>query len=150
MNVLFAASECAPFIKTGGLGDVIGALPNALQQEGVHVSVILPKYGDLAETYKEQLELEQIIEVPLGWRRQYCGIEKLVHNGISYYFLDNEYYFKRYGSYGFYDDGERFAFFSRAVLEAIPYLDKKPDVIHCHDWQAGPMPLLLKAHYSNQ
>jgi len=150
MNVLFAASECAPFIKTGGLGDVIGALPNELQQEGVHVSVILPKYGDLAETYKEQLVLERIIEVPLGWRRQYCGIEKLVHNGISYYFLDNEYYFKRYGSYGFYDDGERFAFFSRAVLEAVPYLDKKPDVIHCHDWQAGPIPLLLKAHYSNQ
>ncbi|MGN7296988.1 glycogen synthase GlgA [Ferdinandcohnia sp. SAFN-114] len=150
MNVLFAASECAPFIKTGGLGDVIGALPNALQQEGVHVSVILPKYGDLADKYKEQLVLERIIEVPLGWRRQYCGIEKLVHNGISYYFLDNEYYFKRYGSYGFYDDGERFAFFSRAVLEAIPFLDKKPDVIHCHDWQAGPIPLLLKAHYSNQ
>ncbi|MEH7237401.1 glycogen synthase GlgA [Bacillus sp. JJ1562] len=149
MNVLFAASECAPFIKTGGLGDVIGALPNALQKEGIQVNVILPKYGDLADKYKEQLVLERIIEVPLGWRRQYCGIEKLVHNGINYYFLDNEYYFKRYGSYGFYDDGERFAFFSRAVLEAIPYLDNKPDIIHCHDWQAGPIPLLLKAHYSN-
>lgn len=149
MNVLFAASECAPFIKTGGLGDVIGALPNALLQEGVHVDVILPKYGDLAQVYKEQLVLERIIEVPLGWRKQYCGIEKLVHNGICYYFLDNEYYFKRHGSYGFYDDGERFAFFSRAVLEAIPYLGQKPDVIHCHDWQAGPIPLLLDAHYSN-
>ncbi len=149
MNVLFAASECAPFIKTGGLGDVIGALPNALQQEGIQVNVVLPKYGDLADKYKNQLVLERIIEVPLGWRRQYCGIEKLVHNGINYYFLDNEYYFKRYGSYGFYDDGERFAFFSRAVLEAIPYLDVKPDVIHCHDWQTGPIPLLLKAHYSN-
>ncbi|MEH7380390.1 glycogen synthase GlgA [Bacillus sp. JJ1533] len=149
MNVLFTASECAPFLKTGGLGDVIGALPNGLQQEGIHVNVILPKYGDLADKYKEQLILERIIEVPLGWRRQYCGIEKLVHNGISYYFLDNEYYFKRHGSYGFYDDGERFAFFSRAVLEAIPYLDVKPDIIHCHDWQTGPIPLLLNAHYSN-
>lgn len=147
MNVLFAASECAPFIKSGGLGDVIGALPKALQKNGVNVTVVLPKFGDLNAEYKERLELVRNIEVPVGWRQQYCGIEKLVHEGISIYFLDNEYYFKRHGSYGFFDDGERFAFFSRAVLESLPYLDFKPDIIHCHDWQTGPIPVLLKAHY---
>ncbi|MGE8077584.1 glycogen synthase GlgA [Peribacillus loiseleuriae] len=149
MNILYAASECAPFIKTGGLGDVIGALPKALQQQGVEVTVILPKYSDLANQYKNQLELVKIIDVPVGWREQYCGIEKLEYEGITIYFLDNEYYFKRHGSYGYYDDGERFAFFSRAVLEALPHLDKKPDIIHCHDWQTGPIPVLLKAHYRN-
>jgi starch synthase len=149
MNVVFAASECAPFIKTGGLGDVIGALPKALKKQGVHVSVILPKYGDLPNQFKQELEHMTSIEVPVGWRQQFCGIEKLVANGITYYFLDNEYYFKRHGSYGFFDDGERFAFFSRAILEALPYLEEKPDVIHCHDWQTGLVSVLLKAHYSN-
>src|SRR5690606_8336269 len=114
------ASECAPFIKTGGLGDVIGALPKALKKEGANISVVLPKYGDLRKQFKEQLVLQRAIEVPVGWRKQYCGIEKLIFEGITFYFLDNEYYFKRHGSYGFYDDGERFAFFSRAVLEALP------------------------------
>ncbi|MET3699168.1 starch synthase [Bacillus oleivorans] len=147
MNVLFAASECAPFIKTGGLGDVIGALPKALQKLGVEVSVILPKYSDLPFWYKEQMNFVTSIEVPVGWRMQYCGIETYEWEGITYYFLDNEYYFKRHGSYGFFDDGERFAFFSRAVLEAIPYLKVKPDLIHCHDWQTGPIPVLLKAHF---
>ncbi|MFB6467058.1 glycogen synthase GlgA [Cytobacillus sp. Hz8] len=147
MNVLFAASECAPFIKTGGLGDVIGALPKALQKIGVNVSVILPKYGDLDSKFKNELELKAVIEVPVGWRKQYCGIEMLIYQGISVYFLDNEYYFKRHGSYGFYDDGERFAFFSRAVLEALPHLELEFDFIHCHDWQAGPIPVLLKAHF---
>ncbi|MFT4414253.1 glycogen synthase GlgA [Fredinandcohnia humi] len=149
MNILFAASECAPYIKTGGLGDVISALPKALLNQEIQVSVILPKYGNLSDSYRNQLELHRIIEVPVGWRKQYCGIEKIVKNGITIYFLDNEYYFKRYGSYGFYDDGERFAFFSRAVLEALPHLGIRPDVIHCHDWQTGPIPLLLHAHYSN-
>ncbi len=149
MNILFAASECVPFIKTGGLGDVIGALPKALKKQGMEVSVILPKYGDLSKEYKEKMVLLRSIEVPVGWRRHYCGIELIVYEGIHYYFLDNEYYFKRHGSYGFYDDGERFAFFSRAVLEAIPYLSDKPDIIHCHDWQTGPISVLLKAHYKN-
>ncbi|MCY9006031.1 glycogen synthase GlgA [Peribacillus frigoritolerans] len=149
MNVVFAASECAPFIKTGGLGDVIGALPKALKKQGVHVSVILPKYGDLPNQFKQELEHMTSIEVPVGWRQQFCGIEKLVANGITYYFLDNEYYFKRHGSYGFFDDGERFAFFSRAILEALPYLEEKPDVIHCHDWQTGLVSVLMKAHYHN-
>jgi starch synthase len=149
MHVLFAASECAPFIKTGGLGDVIGALPKALKEQGVEVSIILPKYEDLSFQYKKQLTFMKNIEVPVGWRQQYCGIEVLVHEGITFYFLDNEYYFKRHGSYGFFDDGERFAFFSRAVLEALPHLEVKPDIIHCHDWQTGPISVLLKAHYKN-
>lgn len=149
MNILFAASECVPFIKTGGLGDVIGALPKALKKQGISVSVILPKYGDLSSHYKEQMVLLESIEVPVGWRRAFCGIELIEYDGIHYYFLDNEYYFKRHGSYGFYDDGERFAFFSRAVLEVIPYLSDRPDIIHCHDWQTGPISVLLKAHYKN-
>lgn len=149
MNILFAASECVPFIKTGGLGDVIGALPKALKKQGIGVSVILPKYGDLSNHFKEQMVLLESIEVPVGWRRAFCGIELIENDGIHYYFLDNEYYFKRHGSYGFFDDGERFAFFSRAVLEAIPFLRDKPDIIHCHDWQTGPISVLLKAHYKN-
>ncbi|MFU2015662.1 glycogen synthase GlgA [Peribacillus butanolivorans] len=149
MNVLFAASECAPFIKTGGLGDVIGALPKALKKQGVHVSVILPKFEDLPFHFKQDMRHITSIEVPVGWRQQFCGIEKLVANGITYYFLDNEYYFKRHGSYGFFDDGERFAFFSRAILEALPYLEEKPDIIHCHDWQTGLVSVLKKAHYHN-
>ncbi|WP_019415499.1 glycogen synthase GlgA [Paenisporosarcina sp. TG20] len=149
MNILFAASECAPFIKTGGLGDVIGALPQSLLEKEVNVSVIIPKYGDLPIYYQEKMEWIKSIEVPLGWRNQFCGIEKFEYEGISVYFLDNEYYFKRHGSYGFGDDGERFAFFTRAVLEALPYLEDKPDIIHCHDWQTGLIPVLLKAHYKD-
>ena len=150
MNILFAASECVPFIKTGGLGDVIGALPHTLHEEGVNVSVILPKYGDLPLHYQQQIQWIKSIEVPVGWRNQFCGIERLDYQGITIYFLDNEYYFKRHGSYGFEDDGERFAFFSRAVLEALPHLEQIPEIIHCHDWQTGLIPVLLKAHYVNQ
>ncbi|WP_062108004.1 glycogen synthase GlgA [Bacillus niameyensis] len=149
MNVLFAASECVPFVKTGGLGDVIGSLPRALDEQGVKVSVILPKYEDLPFEYKQQMSFLASVKVPVGWRLQYCGIEMMEIDGIDYYFLDNEYYFKRHGSYGFFDDGERFAFYSRAVLEALPHLRDKPDIIHCHDWQAGPICVLLKAHYKN-
>ena len=149
MNCLFAASECAPFVKTGGLGDVIGALPKALASLDVRVSVILPKYGDLPQWAVDRLTLVDTITVPVGWRRQYCGIHRFEYEGVTFYFLENDYYFKRHGSYGFYDDGERFAFFSRAVLEALPYLDDIPDVIHCHDWQTGPISALLHAHYKN-
>lgn len=145
MNILFAASECAPFFKTGGLGDVVAALPKALQRKNLHVDVILPKYEDMPVRFKKELTFLQYIEVPVGWRRQYCGIEYLNKDGIRYYFLDNEYYFKRHGCYGYDDDGERFAFFSRAVLEALPHLDKRPDVLHCHDWQTGPICALLKS-----
>lgn len=150
MNVLFAASECVPFVKTGGLGDVVGALPKALQGEDVHVSVILPKYEDMSAEFQKKLTLIQHIDVPVGWRRQYCGIEHFKKDGIHYYFLDNEYYFKRHGCYGYFDDGERFAFFSRAVLEALPFLAERPDIVHCHDWQTGPISVLLKSHYSSQ
>ncbi|MBE6185257.1 MAG: glycogen synthase, partial [Bacillus sp. (in: Bacteria)] len=107
MNILFAASECAPFIKTGGLGDVIGALPKALRKQDINVSVILPKYEDLPFEFKKQFSFLKSIEVPVGWRNQYCGIETYEDDGIQYYFIDNQYYFKRSGSYGFYDDGER-------------------------------------------
>ena len=99
--------------------------------------------------FKQEITHQISIEVPVGWRNQFCGIEKMVRDGITYYFLDNQYYFKRHGSYGYYDDGERFAFFSRAVLEALPYLEETPDIIHCHDWQTGPISVLLKAHYRN-
>ncbi|TLS37513.1 glycogen synthase GlgA [Pseudalkalibacillus caeni] len=149
MNILHVASEGYPFIKTGGLGDVIGALPKALQEQGVNVQVILPKYQDIAEHFKEEMELIEAITVPVGWRNQYAGIERLVWNGIVYYFIDNEYYFKRSGSYGYFDDGERFSYFCRAVLEALPYLDERPDILHCHDWQTGMVSLLKKAHFYN-
>ncbi|MGB8000288.1 MAG: glycogen/starch synthase, partial [Anaerobacillus sp.] len=149
MNVLFAASEGHPFIKTGGLGDVIGALPKGLKKQGANVSVILPKYEDMNESFKRKLEHKETITVSVGWRDKYCGIEMLKHDGITYYFIDNEYYFKRSGSYGYDDDGERFSFFCKAVLEAIPYLDEHPDIIHCHDWQTGMIPVLKKAHYRN-
>lgn len=147
MHVLFAASECVPFIKTGGLGDVVGALPKALLRQNAEVSVILPKYEDIAPKYLEQMTFLRSITVPVGWRKQYCGIFYLQTDGLTYYFLDNEYYFKRHGCYGYYDDGERFAFFSRAVLDVLPYLFTRPDVIHCHDWQTGPICALLKSNY---
>ncbi|MCQ2010111.1 glycogen synthase GlgA [Sporolactobacillus sp. STSJ-5] len=150
MNVLFAASECVPFIKTGGLGDVVGALPKALKKEDVQVSVVLPKYQDLNPVYLKQMTYMKYIFIPVGWRNQYCGIFHLEQSGIHYYFLDNEYYFGRSGCYGYDDDGERFAFFSRAVLEILPHLFDKPDVIHCHDWQTGPVSVLLDAHFRNQ
>ncbi|MCO7176742.1 glycogen synthase GlgA [Sporolactobacillus kofuensis] len=147
MNVLFAASECVPFIKTGGLGDVVGALPKALQKENVKVSVVLPKYQDMNPDDVNKMTYVNYIYVPVGWRNQYCGLFTMEVEGIQYYFLDNEYYFKRPGCYGYGDDGERFAFFSRAVLEVLPHLKDKPDVIHCHDWQTGPISVLLQAHY---
>ncbi|TGA98114.1 glycogen synthase GlgA [Sporolactobacillus shoreae] len=150
MQVLFAASECVPFIKTGGLGDVVGALPKALVRENVRVSVILPEYEDMSDELKGRMSFLTHFDVMVGWRRQYCGIKYIDAEGIRYYFLDNEYYFKRHGCYGYYDDGERFAFFSRAVLDALPYLAQKPDVIHCHDWQTGPICALLKSwHYKD-
>ncbi|HET7627263.1 MAG TPA: glycogen synthase GlgA [Bacillales bacterium] len=150
MNVLFAATECVPFVKTGGLADVIGALPAALNRIGVNTAVILPKYQDISAKHKAKMELIAKVNVPVGWRNQYCGIETLKHEGIRFYFLDNEYYFKRNGSYGYDDDGERFAFFSRAVLESLPHLHEKPDVLHCNDWQTGPVSVLLQAHFQNR
>lgn len=151
MKVLFAASEVYPFMKTGGLADVAYALPKALRQLGIDVRVIMPNYGDINLRYKERMEKICSFSVPVGWRNQYAGLLYLEEDGIPFYFIDNEYYFKRNeGSYGYYDDGERFAYFSRGVLESIKYMeDFKPNIIHCNDWHTGIIPALLREHYSS-
>ena len=148
MKILFVTSEADPFIKTGGLGDVAGALPKELTKEGIDIRVILPKYKDLKNEYKDKLRFVKWFMVQVGWRRQYCGIFEYDIKGVRYYFIDNEQYFLRDGLYGYYDDGERFAFFDRAVVEAMKELDFKPDVVHCNDWQSGLIPMLLKLEYS--
>ena len=148
MKVLFAASECVPFVKTGGLADVVGALPRELYKEGADVRVILPLYKAVGQKWRDQMEHVLYFYVNLGWRHQYVGILKTVYEGVTYYFVDNEQYFGRdyiYGMGG--DEGERFAFFSRAVLEALTKIDFVPDVLHCNDWQTGMIPVLLKAQY---
>lgn len=148
MKILFAASECVPFIKTGGLADVVGALAPVLARKGHDVRVILPKYGMMAEEYRQQLRHVTDFHVKLGWRHQYCGIEALERQGVTFYFVDNEYYFKRNYIYGLGgDEYERFGFFCRAVLDALPRLDFQPDVIHAHDWQSGMVPALLRIQY---
>ncbi len=149
MNILFVASEGFPFSKTGGLADVIGSLPKALQLQGINVQVILPKYAQIPTSFKKKMKGIKTLTVPVGWRNQYCGIEKLEWEGTDVYFIDNEYYFNREHCYGYYDDGERFAFFSRAVLEALPYLNEMPDLLHCHDWQTGMISILMKVHFRN-
>lgn len=147
MKILFAAAEGLPFIKTGGLGDVIGSLPAALHDKGLDARVILPLYEDIPDPYKTQMQPLKELTVALGWRNQYCGIKTLAHNGVPFYFIDNEYYFKRNGLYGFYDDGERFAFFCRAILAALPHLNFSPDIIHCHDWHTGIIGAFREAFY---
>ena len=150
MKVLFAASECVPFIKTGGLADVVGALPKEILKAGEDVRVILPLYKAIDQGWRDQMEHMLYFYINLGWRRQYVGIMKLVYSGITFYFVDNEQYFGRdyiYGMGG--DEGERFAYFCRAVLEALTKIDFIPDVIHCHDWQTGLIPILLKAQYKH-
>jgi starch synthase len=150
MKVLFAASEAVPFAKTGGLADVIGSLPKELVKQGLDVRVILPKYEDIPAQFTQQMETVATFTLQMGWRQLYCGILKLVHEGITFYFVDNETYYRRKGCYGYGDDAERFAFFCRAVLDALPHIDFIPDVIHCHDWQAGMIPVLYRAHFSWQ
>ncbi|MBT2680823.1 glycogen synthase GlgA [Bacillus sp. ISL-35] len=147
MKVLFAVSECVPFIKSGGLADVAGSLPKELKKMGTDVRVILPKYGLIPEKFRSEMKKVTEFTVQLGWRSQYCGIETLEHDGVTFYFVDNEYYFKRDSLYGHYDDGERFSFFSRAVLEFIAESEFYPDVIHCHDWHTGMIPFLLRTEY---
>lgn len=149
-TILFAAAEASPFIKTGGLADVIGSLPKELIRQGADIRVILPKYDGIPDYWKLRMEHLCHFNVPVGWRQQYCGISSLCQDGVTYYFVDNEYYFKRSNTYGYYDDAERFAFFCRAVLEALPKLDFKPQVIHCHDWHTAVIPLLLHAHYRQE
>lgn len=150
VNILFAVSECVPFIKSGGLADVAGALPKALQRLGLNVRVMLPYYSLIPEHIRKKCVLHKVITVQLGWRNQYCGILKLKQEGITYYFIDNEYYFKRDSIYGHYDDGERFSFFSKAVLECIPHLDFEVDVLHCHDWHTAMANFLLREKYREQ
>ena len=145
MNILYAASEAAPFAKSGGLADVAGALPKALVKDGVDCRVVIPLYEDLK--FKDELQYITNFGVPVGWRSQYCGLFSCVKDGVTFYFLDNEYYFKRSGLYGFYDDGERFAFFSRAVLEMLFYLDWNPNIINCNDWQTALTPVYLNLYY---
>jgi starch synthase len=142
-----ATSEAAPFAKTGGLADVLGSLPSALKSQGADVRVIMPKYGTIPSKLRDSIQHNCYIFVKVGWRNLYCGIEQAEYNGVIYYFIDNEFYFNRDGFYGYNDDGERFAFFCRAVMEAIPHLDFKPDIIHCHDWQTGMLPVYLKTLY---
>jgi len=144
-NVLFVASECTPFIKTGGLADVVGSLPQALKEnEQIDVQVILPLYDEISEEWKSQMHLFASIDVPLGWRNQEASIYKLIYNKITYYFISNDFYFTRKGVYGYYDDGERFVFFSRAVIEALSHLECKAHILHAHDWQAGMAVALAK------
>ncbi len=147
MKILFAASEAHPFFASGGLGDVAGSLPAALRKNKAAVRVVLPLYGQMQAQWRQQLKYITNFSVPLGWRNQYCGLFELVHGGVTYYFLDNEYYFKRQGIYGFYDDGERFAFFSRAILEALNHMSYSPDIIHCNDWQTALVPVYLNMFY---
>ncbi len=147
MNVLFAVSEAFPFAKSGGLADVAYSLPKALRKLGVDIRVIMPKYADISPDFSTKMKHICHFTVPVGWRNQYCGIEYLNLDGVPFYFIDNEYYFKRPGYYGYYDDGERFSFFSRAVCEAVYHLDFDVDIIHVNDWHTSIIPVLLKAHY---
>lgn len=144
MNILFAASEAYPFAKSGGLGDVIGSLPPSLVSEECSVSVFLPLYDIVSEEIRERMSFITSIYVPVAWRNQYCGIYKLYERGVDWYFLDNEYYFRRGVLYGAYDDCERFAFFSRAVISAQEALQLQPNIIHCNDWQTALIPVYLK------
>lgn len=148
MRVMFAASEAMPLVKTGGLADVIGALPKALANRGVDVTVVLPKYGEIPKAITDAVVTIAVIEVQLGWRRQYCGIQEVTVEGIRYLLIDNEFYFKRGYLYGYGDEAERFAFFSFAVLEMLGKLEQLPDIIHCHDWQTGLIPFLLRTRYA--
>ncbi|WP_404454428.1 glycogen synthase GlgA [Virgibacillus necropolis] len=137
-KILFVASECSPFVKTGGLADVVGSLPQVLKKnEEADVRVILPLYDEIDPSWQEQMEWVASVHVPVGWRNQEANIYQLTHQDIHYYFIDNDYYFTRKGVYGYYDDGERFVFFCQGVIEALSVLDFQPDVLHGHDWQAG-------------
>lgn len=148
VQVLMAAFEAAPFFKTGGLGEVAGSLPSALKKENVEVRLILPKAAALPERFAAKLRHIADFKVPVGWRWQYCGVEELKYKYVTYYFLDNEYYFKRDGLYGYGDEAERMAFFAKAVLESIQYLpDFQPDIVHCNDWHTALTPVFLREQY---
>lgn len=149
MQIVFASAECAPFVKTGGLGDVAGSLPAALVRAGAEVIVMVPKYAAIKDEYKAQMEHFSDFYVSLGWRNEYCGLEKLEHDGVTYMFIDNERYFARDYPYGFFDDGERFAFFSKAITESLQHLPAgfECDILHCNDWQTALAPVFLREFY---
>lgn len=149
MQIVFASAECAPFVKTGGLGDVAGSLPAALVHAGAEVIVMVPKYATIKDEYKAQMEHFSDFYVSLGWRNEYCGLEKLERDGVTYMFIDNERYFARDYPYGFFDDGERFAFFSKAITESLQHLPAgfECDILHCNDWQTALAPVFLREFY---
>lgn len=149
MQIVFTSAECAPFVKTGGLGDVAGSLPAALVRAGAEVIVMVPKYATIKDEYKAQMEHFSDFYVSLGWRNEYCGLEKLEHDGVTYMFIDNERYFARDYPYGFFDDGERFAFFSKAITESLQHLPAgfECDILHCNDWQTALAPVFLREFY---
>ncbi|MBE6750042.1 MAG: glycogen synthase GlgA [Ruminococcaceae bacterium] len=150
MKVLYASSEAYPFAMSGGLADVAGALPKALRKRFVGCRVVLPLYSSVSEELREKMTFVCSITVPVSWRRQYCGIFEAHLDGVIYYLIDNQYYFKREGLYGHFDDAERFAFFSRAVLEMLPHIDFKPDIIHCNDWQTAMIPVYYDCFYKQE
>ena len=144
MRILYVTGEAFPFCKTGGLADVAGSLPPALAKNGDQVAVILPLYGQIGQQWRQQMTFRRYIYVDLGWRHEYCGLFSLESRGVTWYFVDNEHYFARPRLYGEFDDGERFAFFSKAVIDLMPSLDWMPDVLHCNDWQTALVPIYLK------
>lgn len=149
MKCLFCTSEALPFAASGGLGDVAGSLPQALRQRLIGCRIVMPLYEDIPQKLREEMRFITSLSVPVSWRRQYCGVFEARYGGVIYYLLDNQYYFKRKGLYGHYDDAERFAFLSRAALEMLPYIDFKPDIIHCNDWQTALVPIYYSLFYAN-
>ena len=147
MKILYAASEALPFMASGGLADVAGSLPKAIRDKMHACRVVMPLYSDIKPELRAKMKYVTNFTVNLSWRNLYCGVYEANHNGVVYYFIDNEYYFKRPGCYGYYDDGERFAFFSRSVMEILPFIDFYPDVMHCHDWQSALASIYLKTIY---
>ncbi|MDD2955705.1 MAG: glycogen synthase GlgA [Oscillospiraceae bacterium] len=150
MKILYAASEVYPFAASGGLADVAGSLPKAIRKRMHACRVVMPLYGDIKPEMRAQMKYVTSFSVSVAWRTQYCGVFEMTYNGVVHYFLDNEYYFKRPGIYGFYDDGERFAFFSRAVLEMLRHIDFEPEIIHCNDWQTALVPVYLNLFYRGE
>lgn len=150
MKVLYVASEALPFVASGGLADVAGSLPVALRRRLIGCRVCIPMYDSIPQELKDTMKFVTSLSVPVAWRRQYCGVFEAHRDGVIYYLLDNQYYFKRDGIYGHFDDAERFAFFARAVLEMLPNIDFKPDVIHCNDWQAALTPLYYSVYYAHR
>ena len=149
MKILYCASEALPFSATGGLADVSGSLPQALRARMVGCRVVVPLYDNVSQELRDKMKFVTSISVPVAWRRQYCGIFEAKIGAVTYYLIDNQYYFKRGSLYGHFDDAERFAFFSRAVLEMLPYIDYKPDVIHANDWQCALVPVYYRLFYAN-